>query len=239
MASPPFPPLTKVWHSESYPGISPSRAELSAKGKTVVVTGGGTTIGASIAKSFAAAGSTKIAVMSRTERNLIATKQSIEAEFPGVEVLVVVADITSMKQVDDGLSKIYEAFGKIHVFVSNAAVLPVPRAVLSDDFDIQDWWATFSTNVLGLLHSVRGFAKHAAEGACLLNISTCICHIPPLEAGVSAYAASKAAAAKMIDYIAFENPELHVVNIHPGLVDSHMSRKSGHGGTDTGKSLLF
>ncbi|KAL3478433.1 hypothetical protein BJX99DRAFT_256554 [Aspergillus californicus] len=36
---PPFPPLTATWHNVSYAAISPSRRELSAAGKTVVITG--------------------------------------------------------------------------------------------------------------------------------------------------------------------------------------------------------
>jgi NAD(P)-dependent dehydrogenase (short-subunit alcohol dehydrogenase family) len=227
-----FPSLTKLSHSESYPAISPSRPELSVKGKTVVITGGGSGIGASIAKAFAAGGSTKIAIVSRTKRNLLATKHAIEEEFIGTEVLAVPADITNVKQVNDAFLKINQTFGKIDVLVCNSAFMPAPRPVLSPDFDVQDWWTAFNTNILGALHTVKGFVRYAAEGAHILHISTCIGHIPPLEAGVSAYAASKAAAAKLFDYIAFENPELHVVNVHPGLVDTDMSRKSGHGGMD-------
>ncbi|SPO04713.1 related to reductase [Cephalotrichum gorgonifer] len=234
MASPFFPSLggSTRWHSESYPAISPSRPELSVKGKVVVVTGGGTGIGASIAKAFAAGGSTKIAVMSRTERNLVATKHAIEAEFPGTQVLAVPADITNASQVNEAFAKISETFGNIDVFVSNSASMPVPRPILGPGFDVQDWWSAFNTNILGALYSVQGFVRYAADGAHILHISTCIAHIPPLEPGVSGYAASKAAAAKLFDYIALENPGLHVVNVHPGLVDTSMSRKSGHGGMD-------
>jgi NAD(P)-dependent dehydrogenase (short-subunit alcohol dehydrogenase family) len=157
--------------------------------------------------------------------------------------LAVPADITNARQVDDAFLKISETFGKIDVLVCNSAFMPVPRPVLSPDFDVQDWWAAFSTNILGALYTVKGFVKYAAEGAHILHISTCVGHMPPLEAGVSAYAASKAAGAKLFDYIAFENPELHVVNVHPGLVDTDMSRKSGHGGMDHSKlpkiSLVF
>ncbi|RYP69138.1 hypothetical protein DL771_006232 [Monosporascus sp. 5C6A] len=217
---------------ESYPAISPSRPELSAKGKTVVITGGGSGIGASIVKAFAAGGSTKIAIMSRTEKKLLATKHTIEEEFPGTEVLAVTADITNAKQVTDAFVKISQKFGKINVFVCNSAFLPVPRAVFSPDFDAEEWWAAFSTNVLGALYSVRGFIRHAAEGAHILHISTCVCHIPPMEAGPSAYSASKAAATKFFDHVAYENPGLNVVNVHPGLIESDMSRKSGHRGMD-------
>ncbi|KAH8649288.1 hypothetical protein BX600DRAFT_490094 [Xylariales sp. PMI_506] len=234
MASPFFPPLTglKQWHNNSYPAISPSRPELSVKGKTVVVTGGGTGIGASIVKAFAAGGSTKIAIMSRTERNLLATKKAIEEEFPETEVLAVCADITNTGQVDEGFAKINEVFGKMDVLVCNSASMAVPQPVHGPNFEVEDWWSAFNTNVLGAVHSVRGFARYASGGAHILHISTCVAHIPPLEPGVSAYAASKAAATKLFDYIVFENPELHVVNVQPGLIDTSMSRKSGHGGMD-------
>lgn len=232
MASPFFPSLTKVWHSEPYPAISPSRPELSVKGKTVVITGGGSGIGVSIARAFAAGGSTQIAIMSRTEKNLLATKKAIEEEFPGTEVLAVPADITNQEQVNGAFSRIGQTYGKIHVLVCNSGFLPISRPVLDADFDLQEWWTAFNTNILGALLTVQGFAKHAMDEAHVLHISSCVGHIPPLEAGVSAYAASKAAATKLFDYIALENPRLHVVNIQPGLIESNMSRRSGHGGMD-------
>jgi NAD(P)-dependent dehydrogenase (short-subunit alcohol dehydrogenase family) len=230
-----FPSLTRLSHSESYPTISPTRPELSVKDKVIVITGGGSGIGASIAKAFAAGGSTKIAIVSRTEKNLLTTKHAIEEQFKSAEVLTVSADITNARQVDDAFLKINNAIGKIDVLVCNSGFLPVSRPVLSPDFDVQDWWTAFNTNILGALHTVRGFVPYAAKGAHILNISSCIGHMPPIEVGVSAYAASKAAEAKLFDFIGFENPELHIVNVHPSLVERDMSRKSGHGGMDHSK----
>jgi hypothetical protein len=40
--APPFPSPTSKYHDTTYASISPTRPELSVKGKTVVVTGGGT-----------------------------------------------------------------------------------------------------------------------------------------------------------------------------------------------------
>lgn len=48
--------FTKTYHNKPYDLISPSRPELSASGKNVVITGGGTGVGKSIALSFAQAG---------------------------------------------------------------------------------------------------------------------------------------------------------------------------------------
>lgn len=37
--------FTKVWHSDTYPAINPTKPELSVAGKSVVITGGGAGIG--------------------------------------------------------------------------------------------------------------------------------------------------------------------------------------------------
>ncbi len=36
---PPLPSATPTWHNDTYPAIAPSRPELSAVGKTVIITG--------------------------------------------------------------------------------------------------------------------------------------------------------------------------------------------------------
>lgn len=45
--------------------------------------------------------------------------------------------------------------------------------------------------------------------------------------GLSAYLTSKIAAAKMLEFLAAENPSLFVASIHPGMIDTEMFRKSG------------
>jgi NAD(P)-dependent dehydrogenase (short-subunit alcohol dehydrogenase family) len=123
MASP-YPSATKKWHSNTYPSISPTRPELSAKGKTVLITGGGTGIGAETARSFAQAGASRIALLGRREQPLLETKASIERQHPKVEVFVASTDVTNKSQVDAAFAK-FVGDGKIDVLVSNAGLVGV------------------------------------------------------------------------------------------------------------------
>jgi hypothetical protein len=37
--NPPLPSFTSIWHNAPYEAISPSRPEMSATGKTIIITG--------------------------------------------------------------------------------------------------------------------------------------------------------------------------------------------------------
>lgn len=76
---------------------------------------------ASITKAFAAGGSTKIAILSRTEKNLLATKHAIEKQFPSTQNLAIPEGITDSAQINDAFVSISETFGKIDVLVCNSA----------------------------------------------------------------------------------------------------------------------
>ncbi|OCL09129.1 putative short-chain dehydrogenase [Glonium stellatum] len=222
--SAPFPSLTKTWHTEAYPAISPTRPEVSSKGKTIVITGGGSGLGARIARDFAASGASKLALLGRTERTLLATKRAIEAEFPSTTISTFVADVTSKPAVDAAFASIRSTLGPIHVFVNNAGYLPAMADAATTPLD--EWWLGFDINVKGSLLATQAFLRaKVPEGAVLINVSTAIVHIPPM-AGFSGYAASKLAATKFFDYVQVENPALHVVNVQPGIVETNMNIKS-------------
>jgi NAD(P)-dependent dehydrogenase (short-subunit alcohol dehydrogenase family) len=225
----PRPAFFKEFHRDIYPAIDPTREELSAKGKFVVVTGGGSGIGPYIAEAFAKAGATKIALLGRTEKTLVSTKQSIENNY-AAQVFTYVADVCQEAAVNEAFRGI-ESNGPIDVLVSNAGYLPDRLPIASSD--VEEWWSAYNVNVKGSLLVTRAFLKNAASDAVLLNISAGLAYVPPTF-GFSSYATSKVASAKFFEYVQFENPSLRVFNLHPGIVATGMGDKATGGGRAEG-----
>ncbi|KFY35279.1 hypothetical protein V494_06056 [Pseudogymnoascus sp. VKM F-4513 (FW-928)] len=222
-----FPPYTETFHNSPYSGIDPSRPELSTAGKVIVVTGGGSGIGPRITQAFATAGATKIAILGRTISSLEKTKKEVEAAHHNVTVHTSVADISDESAVSKAFEGIEKALGKIDILVSNAGYLPDIKPIA--ECDVEEWFGGMTVNVKGNLILSKAFLKHAAENPILLHVSTGGSHVPPMPA-YSAYAVSKMAAAKLMEYLASENPQARVHVIHPGVIPTDMYKKSSEGG---------
>ena len=220
-----FPSLTKTWHNASYPAISPSNPALSVVGKTVFITGGGAGIGFATARAFAAAGASTVAISGRTEQTLLSAKKDIESAHKGVKVLTFIADVTDQKAVDAA----FLSTGKIDVLVHNAGYLP--QLVPITESGIQDWWAGFEINVKGAFIVTRAFLKVATRDATIVDLTTGMVHFPAFPR-YSAYQASKMAELRFFDSVQLENPNLHVVHVHPGVVVTDMYQKGLDAGVD-------
>ncbi len=223
-----FPLYTKEFHTASYPAISPTRPELSTAGKVVLITGGGSGLGPHIAHAFATSGSTKITVIGRTESSLLSTKKGVEAQHPGVKVLTFVADIVDSAAVNRAFEATKEEAGPVDVLVSNAAYLPDAAPVATSNVD--EWFRGMEINVKGNLVLVQALVSYGSENPTLIHLSTAGAHVPPLPAGLSAYAVSKLAAVKLMEYVAFENERLRVMVVHPGVLKTDMNAKSVEAG---------
>lgn len=230
---PKFVSFTKTWHSKPYSFISPTRPELSAAGKNVVVTGGGTGIGKAIAIAFAQAGAKSVSILARRLDRLQSAAEEITAGFNG-RVLYEVADVTQRDAFEKALNNIVSQVGKIDVFVSNAGMLPKPGPAVGGDE--KEFRRGFEINVMGAYNAIQAFVPLAAPNAQLFNISSGIGHIAPWD-GVMTYAANKAAIAKMFDFVAAENPSLHVVNIQPGVIKTEINADQMVEGQDEGELL--
>ena len=219
----PFPSPTSKWHSKTYDSISPSRPELSAKGKTVVVTGGGTGIGAETARSFAEAGASRIAVIGRRVQPLLDTKASIEAQFPNVEVSMVSTDVTNQSAVDLSFGQLI-GNGKIDVLVSNAAMIGPQDAVA--DVDGAKFLEAVRQNLSGSLFVVQAFLRYASPNAVVIDVNSFGAHLN-FGTGFAAYSVAKMAVCRLWDSVAFAKPEMSVFHIQPGIVDTAMNKEAG------------
>ena len=219
----PFPSPTSTWRTKTYQSISPTRPELSAKGKTVVVTGGGTGIGAETARYFAEAGASRIALLGRREQPLIETKASIEHQLPEVDVFVAATDITKQGEVDAAFAK-FAREGNIDILVACAATIgpqdPV-RDVNGDKF-----LEAIQVNLKGALFVAQAFLRHSSTDAVAIEINSSAAHVN-FGPGFAAYSVAKLAVFRLWDSLAFANPEMSVFHVQPGVVDTDMNKEAG------------
>jgi NAD(P)-dependent dehydrogenase (short-subunit alcohol dehydrogenase family) len=223
-----FPHYTNIFHTSPYPSIDPSRPELSTAGKVVFITGGGSGLGARLSHAFAKSGSTKIAIIGRTESTLLSTKKAVEAQHPGVSVLAITADISDQTTVNAAFVTTKNAFGPVDILVSNAGNIPdiLPLATSP----IEEFTKGFEVNVKGSLIVAQAFLANAADSPILINVGTAGAHIGALHTGMGAYNISKLAAVKMLDYIAAGSPHVRTVTVHPGVIDTAMNKKCNEAG---------
>jgi NAD(P)-dependent dehydrogenase (short-subunit alcohol dehydrogenase family) len=125
----------KGYHHATYPAIDPSRPELSLKGKNVIVTGGGGTIGSAIVGAFAEAGVSLIGIVSRNQKTLDTTKaKRSQLNFPNVNIVIATADITDATSIEAAFTEIrHTAKGPIDVLISNAGYLSRPSTITESE----------------------------------------------------------------------------------------------------------
>ena len=219
----PFPSPTPTWRNTTYPSLSPIRPELSAKGKTVVITGGGTGIGAETARYFAEAGVSRIALLGRREQPLLDTKASIEQKFPDVEVSVASTDVTKEKEVDAAFAKLI-GDGKIDVMVNNAAMTGPHESI--EEVDGDKFLEAIQQNFSGSLFVARAFLRNASTDAVAIDVNSFAAHLN-VTSQFASYSVAKLAQFRLWDSLAFANPGISVFHIQPGVVDTAMNREAG------------
>ncbi|KAK5165300.1 uncharacterized protein LTR77_009398 [Saxophila tyrrhenica] len=219
----PFPSPTGTWHTKEQPSGSPSRPEVSAKGKNVLITGGGTGIGAETARYFAQAGAPRIALLGRRKQPMLDTKASLQKEFPNLDVFVASTDITKKDDVDKAFADFVGA-GKLNVLVSNAAMIGPQESV--GEADAGKFVDAIQQNISGAVNVAQAFLRHATEDAVVVEINSSAAHVN-FAPKFSAYSVAKLAVFRLWDSLAFANPGLSVFHVQPGIVNTDMNKEAG------------
>ncbi|KAE9365625.1 NAD(P)-binding protein [Stipitochalara longipes BDJ] len=222
-----FPSPVPTWHTSTYPALSPTLPSHSLAGKTVLLTGGSAGIGLSIAHSIAQASALNLIILGRREAVLASASQSITSQAGNkTKVFTVSADVSKKEGVDAAFTKIGELLPgvKLDILVLNAGYFTGLRPLGTET--VQEWQSAFEVNILSPYLVTSAFLRTSAKDAKIINISTAIAHLPPFQ-DFSSYGVTKLGGAKLLDYFAAENPEIRIVNVHPGQVtETEMAGKA-------------
>ncbi len=202
-----------------------SSFQLRLEGKVVVITGAARGIGEAIARAF---GSHKCSVliadrMKRPDGRQRAQATADAIAKSGGKAIAMQVDVSDKFQVEKMFQTAVERFGRVDIFVNNAAIMKGGSLVDMNDANLQEH---FDVNVKGCFYCCQLAAKqmiNQGSGGKIVVIAS----VDGLEAeeGIVAYSASKAALTLMTKCMAVElaRHKINVNAIAPGWVATDMS----------------
>ncbi|MFC9878512.1 2,3-dihydro-2,3-dihydroxybenzoate dehydrogenase [Streptomyces libani] len=162
-----------------------SATGLELEGRLALVTGAGRGIGEAVARALVAHGAHVIATDLAPEG-----VEKLAKEHPG-HLTARCLDVTDAAAVEALVAEAEDSLGPLDIAVNVAGIL---RSSSVEDLTDEDWAATFSVNANGVLHVSRAAARRMTGrgSGSIVTVASNAAGVP--RAGMSAYAASKAAA---------------------------------------------
>ncbi len=190
------------------------------KNVSVLVTGAGRGIGKRLAIGFATSGA-RVGLLARSKAEL--DLADLEIEHAGGSALRIRADVTDFEQLSAAVDRMRVTYGGVSVLVC-AAALQGPVGPLAESVP-KAWAETVQTNLIGVMNACRAVLPHMIErreGKIIVLSGGGAAHARP---NFSAYAASKAAVARLVETLAEEvrDHNIQVNCMSPGGTYTHMT----------------
>jgi glucose 1-dehydrogenase len=199
--------------------------ERRLEGKTALVTGSESGIGAEIAKIYAENGA-NVVVVEFAYPDWAADVASY-AQERGSQSLVVHADVRSEDDVERLFGEAERQFGAVDILVNDAGINGHSKEVVDLPLDL--WRETLETNLTGAFLCSRRFLRKIRDskrkGGKIINISSVHETMPMI--GAAEYCASKGGMLMFTKTLALEAAKYHVnVNsIGPGTIITPMNKE--------------
>lgn len=130
------------------------------EGKVVIITGGGTGLGRSMALRLAEEGA-DIVVAARRVPPLEETAEGVRKL--GRKALVIPTDVTDTAQVNNLIAKTLAGMGKIDVLINNAGIVRGERPAQLWEITDESWRTGIDVNLSGAFYGCRAVSKYFAD----------------------------------------------------------------------------
>ena len=198
----------------------------------VVITGASSGIGRATALAFARRNA---AVVLAARRENLLREVEAECERLGGRALVVPTDVTEEAAVQALARRAVEHFGRLDVWVNNAAVTVLGRF---DETPADVYRRVIETTLFGYIHGARAAlpSSHAQGGGVLINNASMVAKLPQPYA--SAYVVAKhgvrGLALSLRQELSLEGAaDIHVCTVMPATIDTPFFQ---HAGNYTGRA---
>ncbi|MDR1976578.1 MAG: glucose 1-dehydrogenase [Campylobacteraceae bacterium] len=190
-------------------------------GKSAIVTGASSGLGAQFAKALAHQGA-NVAIVARRVEKLEAVAKEVEAL--GVKCLPIRCDVLNNDDIRDAVAKAKNEYGRIDILVNNAGVA---RSVSAETQSDEDWHLVINTNLNSVYFFAREVGKVMVEQRYgkIINLGSIHSRAAMLSSGLSGYCASKGGVFMLTKQLAAEWAKYNItVNaIGPSYFRSEMT----------------
>ncbi len=192
---------------------------MSLEGKTALITGASSGIGAATALKLAANGAKVGLAARRTERLEEIVSQISRA---GGQAIALEMDVVDVASVEAGVSRLAETFGSIDILFNNAGLMPLSDI---DALKTDEWHRMVDVNIKGVLNTTAAVLPRmiGQKSGHIVNTSSIAGR--KVFGGLTVYCATKHAITALSDGMRIELGKKHnirVTCVQPGAVETEL-----------------